>query len=332
MNVSLKVTEKLDGKIVVKDNAPALAGAELTTNRLDSAGKMTFTLIENSGIAITEGSLVYCTVDGEDFFKGYVFSAERDRKKQVKYTAYDQLRYLKAKASYTFVAMSLEDIIRQIASDFKLTVGDLATTGYKFPSLIKENESCLDIIFSALMETTIQTGKIFIFYDDMGKLTLKEAKSLIWDKIIGDASLLSDYSYKRDIDSQTYNRIKLARPNESTGRADTYMYEDSSTQAQWGLLQYYAVVDEAMNAAQIEEMCKLYLKYYNKVWQTLKLKNIIGYTGIRAGWVIPVRISDIDATATQRFFIAEKVSHKLNGNTHTMDIEIKNFNEVATWS
>lgn len=328
MDVSLKVTEVSNDKKVIKEYAPALSEAEFTTTRLDSAGKVSFSLIEDSGIAIKEGSLINMTVDGTPFFKGYVFTAERNRDRKVKYTAYDQLRYLKAKASYTFVAMGVEDIIKQIAADFKLKVGSLANTGYKFPTLIKENEECLNIIYGALMQTTIQTGKIFVFYDNYGELTLKEAKDLRWDKLVGDKSLAYDYSYKRDIDSATYNRIKLVRPNEATGRADTYVYEDSSTQAQWGLLQYYEKVDEEMNSAQIEEMCKTYLKYYNKVWQTLKIKAVSGYPQLRAGWVIPVMISTINVASTQRFFIAEKVTHKLSGNSHTMDIEIKNFNEV----
>jgi hypothetical protein len=31
----------------------------------------------------------------------------------------------------------------------------------------------------------------------------------------------------------------------------------------------------------------------------------------------------------QRFFLAEKVTHKLKGNTHTMNIEVKNFNDLG---
>ena len=329
MNVSLKVVTRYENKTVTKDYAPIMEEGTYTTNRLDSPGQFSFTLIEKNGIAIPEGAGVYVQVDGYDLFKGYVFTAERSRNKRVKYTAYDQLRYLKAKSSYTFIAMSLEDIIRQIATDFGLVVGDLAETGYKIPSLVKENMSCLDIIFDALEKVTVETGKIYIFWDDYGKLTLTEAKAHVWNRLIGEKSLLSDYSYKRSIDSDTYNLVKLVRPNKETGRADVYAYGDSDTVRQWGLLQYYATVDEGMNAAQIEEMCKAYLKYYDRVWQTLNLKKIVGYPQIRAGWIIPVQISSIDVTRTQRFFLAEKVSHKLKGNTHTMDIEVKNVNDLG---
>jgi hypothetical protein len=329
MNISLKVSKKTKNKTIVKDYAPAFIEGEYVTNRMDSPGKFTFSLVENKGVAIEVGSCVKVKLDGNNFFKGYVFTAERSEDRRVKYTAYDQLRYLKAKASYTFTAVTLEEIITKIAKDFNLKVGDLAKTGYKFPSLIKENESCLDIIFDALSTTIVQTGKIFLFYDDFGKLTLKEAKKLKWNKLTGTGSGLSNYSYKRDIDSDTYNRVKLARPNKDTGKADTYVYEDTEKIKQWGLLQYYDTVDENLNKAQIDEMCKTYLKYYNRIWQTLKLKNIIGHYKIRAGWIIPVRLDDVEDVDVTRFFLAEKVTHKLSGNTHIMNIDVKDFNKLG---
>ena len=327
--MELKVSTKKKNKTVVKDYGPVLSEAQYDTSRMDSPGKFTFSLIENSGIDIEMGSQIQVKIDKTEFFKGYVFSAERSRNKKVKYTAYDQFRYLKAKASYTFVAMDLAGIITQIAGDFGLKVGTLANTGYKFPSLIKENESCMDIIYDALAETIIQTGKIYIIYDDFGKITLKEAKQHIYNRMIGDKSLLGEYTYKRSIDSDTYNVVKLARPNKDTGKADTFIYKDSDTIKDWGVLQYYETVDENLNNAQIEEMCKTYIKYYNRVWQSLKLKNIIGQPKVRAGWIIPVMIGDIDATNVQRYFLAEKVVHKFSGNSHTMEIEVKNFNDLG---
>jgi hypothetical protein len=61
----------------------------------------------------------------------------------------------------------------------------------------------------------------------------------------------------------------------------------------------------------------------------MSLKDIIGHPKIKAGWIIPVMISQVDATSVQRFFLAEKVTHKLKGNTHKMTIEVKNFNDLG---
>lgn len=302
--------------------------AELTTNRFDSPAKLTFTILEQNQISIPEGSSVELAVDGVDMFKGYVFTASQNRDGEVEYTAYDQLRYLKANASYVFEAMTLPQIIQQIAADFGLTCGTLVDTGYAFPCLIKENTSCLDIIFDALAETIYMTGKIFVFYDNAGALTLVEAKDMYSGTLIGDKSLATDFTYKRDIDSDTYNRIKLVRPNSETGMADTYIVEDTDTQAMWGLLQYYDQVDENMNAAQIEKMCTQYLQYYNRVVQELTI-DALGIPGLRAGMIVPVRLSAVDSLSVSRLMLAEKVTHTFDGDDHTMSIEVKNFDNLG---
>ena len=312
----------------IMDYSTAATDAELTTTRFDSPAKLTFTVLEQSGISIPEGSSVELAVDGLKMFKGYVFTASQNRDGEVEYTAYDQLRYLKANASYVFEAMTLPQIIQQIAADFDLTCGTLVDTGYAFPCLIKENTSCLDIIFDALAETIYMTGKIYVFYDNAGALSLVEAKDMYSSTLIGDKSLATDFTYRRDIDSETYNRIKLVRPNSETGMADTYIAEDTETQAKWGLLQYYDQVDENMNAAQIEQMCMQYLQYYNRVVQSLTI-DALGVPGLRAGMIVPVRISAVDSLSVSRLMLTEKVTHKFDGDDHNMSIEVKNFDNLG---
>lgn len=332
MDVSIQVQATAQGPAgattTIIEYKDLTSEAELTTQRYDSPGKLTFTCIESGHINIQVGSMVTLTVDGIVMFKGYVFTVQRTKDGETSYTAYDQLRYLKASASYTFVGQTLAQIIQQIASDFGLTVGMLEDPGYAFPCLIKENETCLDIIFDALTETIIQTGKIYVFYDNAGALTLTEAKNMYTTSLVGDGSLVTDYTYKRDIDSDTYNRIKLVRKNENTGRTDVYLHEDTETIKQWGLLQYYDEVDENLNEAQIDQMCAQYLQYYNRVLQTITLEGI-GVKTIRAGSIVPMRIGAIEDLGTTRLLLAEKVIHTFETDIHTMKIEVKNFEQLG---
>ena len=327
-NRSLVIQVKSETEVASYDYIDVVREIELTTNRMDAPGKLVFSCVEQGPLKIFEGSSVEYVVDGKKLFKGYIFTVERAHDGETSYTAYDQLRYLKASASYVFENMSLSQIIGQIAADFGLKTGKLEDPGYVFPSLIKEDEGCLDIIFDALSETITRTGRIFLFCDDAGELTLTEAKNLVTGTLIGDGSLASDYTYKRDIDSDTYNRIKLVRKNEKSGRTDVYIHEDTETIRKWGLLQYYAEVDENLNEAQIDEMCGAYLSYYNRVLQTLKLE-AIGVPGIRAGMILPVKFKDIEVLAGSRLLLAEKVTHKWDGEFHTMDIEVKSFEQFG---
>lgn len=316
-----------DGKYI--DYSEVFVSADWETQRFDAPGKLSFTGQEHSGIALPEGTAITFKDNGQTVFCGYIFTAERDRYGNVSYTAYDQLRYLKANSSYSWENVTLEQIILEIAADFSLKVGNLAATGYTFPSLVKENESCLDIIFDALSTVIYQTGKIFVFYDEAGTLVLREVKDLITTGVIGDESMMTDYQYKRDIDSETYNRIKLVRPNQDTGRTDVYIHEDTDSIKKWGLLQYYDKIDKNQNEAQIDKLCEAYLKYYNRVLQTLTI-DAMGITGIRAGMVIPVLIRDIQELSFNRVLLVEKVTHSYEGSGyHTMSLEVKSFEQLG---
>ena len=141
--------------------------------------------------------------------------------------------------------------------------------------------------------------------------------------------MMTDYEYKRDIDNQTYNRIKLARPNADTGRTDVYVHEDTENIAKWGLLQYYDKVDDELNEAQIDLLCQNYLKYYNKVTQSLTLE-AMGIPGIRAGVILPVLINAVESLSFNRILLAEKVTHTYEGSGyHKMKIDVKNFEQLG---
>ena len=83
-----------------------------------------------------------------------------------------------------------------------------------------------------------------------------------------------------------------------------------------------------MNAAQIEQMCMQYLQYYNRVVQSLTIE-ALGVPGLRAGMIVPVRISAVDSLSVSRLMLTEKVTHSFDGDDHTMSIEVKNFENLG---
>src|SRR5690606_39891179 len=114
------------------------------------------------------------------------------------------------------------------------------------PTLVEDNQTGLDVISKALDLTLIATGNIFVFYDRFGALTLTNAANMRVDVAIGDESLAYGFSYKRSIDDDTYNRIKLVQNNKNTKRREVYIAQDSANIAKWGRLQYIDVVDDKM--------------------------------------------------------------------------------------
>lgn len=319
MTCELIVLEKRTGKSW--DIAPQVQKATYTTNRTGSPGTLKFT-VNASGISFLEGDSVRFSVDGRVIFLGWVFTKSRNRYAVIDVTCYDQLRYLKASASYCFVGRTAGQIIREIAQDFQLTVGTLDDTGYPIPTLVKEDKGCLDIISAAIQNTLLATGELYTFFDDAGALSLREAGAMVAEGVVGDGSLLLDYTYKTDIDERTYNSVKLVRPNEATGRGDVFQAIDSGNIARWGLLQLYRTVDEALNNAQAAAKAQSMLSYYNRRWRTLKV-SALGLPGLRAGQMLMMDVPNLGDIHLFGLVLLEKVTHTFEHDIHTMEFEVR---------
>ena len=318
MTAELLISSKSSGK--VWEISRSTQRITYTTNRTGSPGTLKFTLIKSGDLSFFEGDPVRFSIDGQLIFYGWVFTKSKDRWGVIDVTCYDRLRYLKARASYAFYGQTAGGIIAQIAGDLQLDTGTLADTGCALPSYIQREKTCLDIIEGAVQQTLLNTGKIFVFFDDGAGLALREAADMIQSVVIGEKSLLTDYTYKTDIDEQTYNSVKLVRPNESTGRADVFIAQDSGTIAQWGLLRLYQTVDGDANDAQVRAQAEASLAYYNRRMRTLKASSL-GVPGLRAGQMILLNIPGLGDIDLNRYVLLEKVTHTFENDTHTMDFE-----------
>lgn len=318
MKTELLIQNKITGQIWECSNSVTTVSWE--TQRTDSPGKLTFTLIKSGDISFWEGDVVRFSVDGQLQFYGWVFTKSKDRWGVIDVTCYDRLRYFKANASYSFYGQTAGQIIQQIAADLQVDVGAIADTGYAIPSVVEEDQSCFDIIGSAVQQTLLNTSDIYVFYDDGNGVALQRPQDMISNVLIGDMSLLTDYTYKTDIDSQTYNSVKLARPNEETGRADVVIAQDSANIAQWGLLQLYQTVDGDVNTAQMQAQAEATLQYYNRRLRTLSVESL-GVPGLRAGQMVLMKVQGLGDINLDQYVLLEKVTHTWENETHTMTFE-----------
>ena len=318
MTTELLIANKTSGKIWECSNSVSTVSWE--TERTGSPGKLTFTIIKSGDLSFTEGDIVRFSVDGQLQFYGWVFTKSKNRWGEIDVTCYDRLRYLKANASYAFYGQTAGQIIQQIAADLQVDVGDISDTGYQIPSVVEEDQSCLDIIESAVQQTLLNTGNIYVFFDDGNGLALRQPADMIANVLIGENSLLTDYTYKTDIDSQTYNSVKLARPNEETGMAEVVEAQNSYNIGQWGLLRLYQTVDGDVNTAQMEAQANATLQYYNRRLRTLSVETL-GVPGLRAGMMVLMKVPGLGDINLDQYVLLEKVSHTWESDTHTMTFE-----------
>ena len=299
-----------------------------TTNRTGSAGKLEIELFKTPELAFYEGDMVTLYIDYLPIFKGYVFKKKKNEKGKLTVTCYDQLRYLKAKQSYIISGMTATDVLRRAASDFRLELGDIADAGYVLAPYVEEDKEVFEILTTALNKTFIATNKMFVVYDCFGRLTLKAVKDMAAEYIeddgtrylcaIGDKSFVTGYDYTTSIDDETYNYIKIVRPNESTGGADTYVYNDEDSIGRWGLLQLYHKADKDMNEAQVMELGHTMLEHHNRVRSTFKVE-CLGILGVIAGNTIAVDIADVGEAER---LVIDKCTHTFKSGGHTMSLEL----------
>lgn len=132
-------------------------GARLTLERKGTPGKLEFTVVKGPGLNFAEGDPVKLTVNGTAMFYGFVFKKKRDKGGTIDVVAYDQLRYLKNKDTITEEGLKASDLLKRIATDFRLNLGTVEDTGYTLETIVEENQTLFDMIQSALDETLMNT-------------------------------------------------------------------------------------------------------------------------------------------------------------------------------
>ena len=292
-------------------------GVTWDTERKGSPGRLSFSVVKDAGLNFQEGNPVSFRQDGKDVFYGFVFTKRRDKGGLIQVTAYDQLRYLKNKDTVREVGVTASGLLQMLASDFRLQCGEIEDTGYTIESIAEDDQSLFDIILGALDETTQATGKLFVLYDDFGKLCLRNIASMKRNFLV-DRDVSEDIDYSSSIDSQTYNKVKLAYENSETGKRDVFIAQDGDAMNRWGVLQYYESVQTETGAAQKADAL---LKLYNRKTRTLTVKGVLGDVSVRAGTLVPVSLHLGDIVANT-FMLAEKVKHTFRENEHVMDLTL----------
>ena len=292
-------------------------GAKLTWERKNVPGRLEFNVIKDQVISFAEGDLVKLLIDDAPMFQGFVFTKKRNKDGTINVTAYDQLRYLKNKDTITEENLTASDLLKRIAKDFRLQLGMVEDTGYTIETIVEENQTLFDIIQYALDETLMNTKKRFILYDDCGSLTLKNIETLKTDLLI-DAETAEDFDYESSIDTQTYNKVKIAFNNEKTGKRDLYVVQDGEHMNQWGVLQYF---EESKTEAGVIAKADALLGLYNQKTRRLTIKNALGDKRIRAGSAIMISLNLGDIIANQ-FLMVEKVTHNFKGEEYLMDMDL----------
>lgn len=290
----------------------------LTWERQGAPGKLEFKVLKDDVINFQEGNLVRFKVNDQNLFFGFVWSKKRDKEQVISVTAYDQLRYLKYKDTILYTEKTAADVVRMIAGRQNLKTGEIADTGYIITQRLRDNETYFDMIYDALQLTFDNTKKLYVLYDDFGRLTLRDIEIMRLDLIVG-YDTAEDFDYQTSLD-EVYNQIKLAYDNEATGKREVYIAKDSNNIDAWGLLQYFEKIDEKTNG---QVKADTLLELYNRKSRSLSIKKVLGDIRVRGGSSVAVYLPLLGDISVQNFMMVETVTHTFADNEHWMDLKLR---------
>lgn len=297
-----------------------LDGMSIEWARKSSPGKLTFRAVQDETLRFEEGAVVQVKQGETGIFQGIVFARKLDKDNIVSVTAYDQLRYLKNKMVYNAVGKKASEIIKALADDFGLTCGDLEDTEYVIPRFRAGEQTLLDMMQTAIDMTTENQKKLFILYDDYGKLTVKSMENMAVNILI-DPETAENFQFTSSIDRDTYNRIKLYFDNKDTEKRECWIAEDSNTIGKWGLLQLTQSVNPS-KAVNLTAKAETMLKRYNRARQELSIRSAFGDVRIRGGSTLYLGLH-IDGKDYQMRVLVERVKHTFRNNEHLMDLNVR---------
>lgn len=299
---------------------PIVDGVTIEWQRKGQPGKLTFECIKTEDVVFEEGDACRFSVDGTPMFYGFIFEKSRSGSdKKIKVIVYDQLYYLNNKDYFQYENKTATEVIRMLAKDFGLNVGQLDDTSKRI-SRTEDNKSLFDIIQTALDETTKATTQMYVLYDAAGKLTLTNISRMKLGLLVSEDTA-GDYEYKSSIASDTYNKIRVF----SEGSVPVTAKSNSSIK-QWGVLQCVEKVDGS--SVNLNEMATSLLKLYNVKTRTLSIKNVLGDTRVRAGTLLIV-VLDLDDLNISNFMLVEAVKHSFYDGQHLMELKLRGGNFVA---
>lgn len=291
-----------------------LSGLTWETVRKSAPGKMKFSILKDPSLDFSEGDMVTAYDAETGFFKGYIFAISTSEDGIIDITAYDQLRYFKNRDTRSYKSKTADKLLKLIADDYGLAVGSCDKTGYAI-SRIEDDEELFGMMENAIYDTLTYTGKLFVLYDDFGKLRLTNIENMKTPILIGD-STAGGYTLTSSIED-TYNKIKLAYTDSDSGKKTYFEAEDKGTQRKWGILQKYETINYTEGAGQ---MAKSMLQLYNTPTRTLKFKDCFGDIRVRAGSSVLMRDTP---ESNPHYMLVEKAVHSFKDGIHLMDLTLK---------
>lgn len=294
-----------------------------TTSLSSQPGKLQFDMLNDSNVYLGSGDEIELRVDGKKVFKGKVFSRRRGLEDVWSVTAYDSTFYLRNEDTLLFNANTLGDRFKHICETQRLPYKILDRPSYKCSAVVEDKHTYYSMLEDALEETRKSSGQRFGFWDNFGTMELFNLNRQITNLVIGDESLMTNYSFEVSIEDAA-NSVKVLREDKDKGKREIHTASHSGNISKWGKLQIVDTISDAdLNSAQLKQRADVLLKEKNKEAQTISVE-ALGDLSLRAGNSFTWRNSDVtkDSVGNDSLALITHCVHQI-GTKPKMTLEVE---------
>lgn len=270
---------------------------------------------------VEEGARVLYYVDDVLDFVGVLFAQDIESYGDMNLIAYDTNIYL-AKSNDSFIIKNKKasDVIKQIARDYGIEIGQIDDTGYVIP-YYKAEGTLREIILKVLNLTKRQTGLSYFIGNDKGKLTLKKGAKPSERYVLSAGENLLSATYHRTIDG-TKTQIKVI--GGTKGKETVITVKDSDKRVKYGVLQEVEIMDESATPSQVKQRAETLIKQKARLEETLDVE-VLGVREVKTGTA--VRFFDEMTGAPGDYYVAAD-THEYKAGLHTMSLSLERTYEL----
>lgn len=288
-----------------------------------SAGQLNFDMVEvNDAFAPRNGDVVFFEWDNKKIFKGYIFKNELKHGNIYSITAYDALRYFKNNDSIVFPVSTVGQRFNTICKYLKINHKIIKAPKYKLKAELNDNKTYFSMLQNSIKSTYRHTGERYFVKDNYGIVELRKYPHKKLNTIIGDYSLVSDYTLSRSID-RTANVVKVVKSSTTKGKKKTATEKSTGDSIKkWGKLTYVTQSAKKMNSAQMKRLAQNTLKRLNRQKTQLKI-TAIGNVDFQAGNSVVVAIKELaDVGIKPKRYLIRKSVHNF-GAAYSVELEME---------
>lgn len=270
------------------------------------------------GFEFILGSLVKISDGQRDIFDGFIFSVTTTKAKTIQIVAYDVLRYLKNKDTYTIDSgETASDIFKKVCKRLELETGTIDEATWPQTPNVYENAGGFDIIREAIENALAHEKKFYVLIPEGRKISFRDLSKLQTDIIIDEENGEIDFQHNANIDEEVYNQFKVITEDAKEWKVS----RNEAHVRQWGLLQYSQKFGEPVKEKDLPGLLDKLADVYDKPKQNLSL-TCFGDWNVRAGVGVHVRFTDFRNFDNGQGYYVRECTHRVTNAHHEMTLDL----------